>query len=270
MNSAEYVDKLVSDLKAKGTDPQTIAWKAALACVGWAYVFGAAGQECTPSYRRSAYSSHGADNPTIKSACKNFNGTGSCSGCKWFPGGKRTRVFDCRGFTRWILKQAYGWTLQGGGCTSQWNTASNWSKKGKISDGIPKDTLVCLFYSKNNKEVTWQHTGFGLNGETVECSAGVQHFTSMNKKWTHWAVPVCVSGDVPTPTPTPTPTPEKGYAVVTGKNLALREGPSTDCKVITRIATGSTLKITKVPDDWEYVTFGGKSGFVMKKYIKEG
>jgi murein L,D-transpeptidase YcbB/YkuD len=104
-----------------------------------------------------------------------------------------------------VLLQVYGWKLQGGGCTSQWNTASNWKAKGKISDGIPKDTLVCLFYSKNNKEKTWEHTGFGLNNETVECSSGVQYFTSRNKKWTHWAVPACEEGDVPVPTPTPTP-----------------------------------------------------------------
>ena len=34
-----------------------------------------------------------------------------------------------------------------------------------------------------------EHTGFGLNNETCECSAGVQHFTKRNKKWTHWAIP---------------------------------------------------------------------------------
>ena len=34
-----------------------------------------------------------------------------------------------------------------------------------------------------------EHTGWGLNDETVECSNGVQHFTKRNKKWTHWALP---------------------------------------------------------------------------------
>ena len=48
------------------------------------------------------------------------------------------------------------------------------------------------------------HVGVGYMGETVECSSGVQHFTTRNKKWTHWAVPVCIDGDVPAPTPTPT------------------------------------------------------------------
>ena len=53
-----------------------------------------------------------------------------------------------------------------------------------------------------------EHTGFGLNDETIECSSGVQHFTKRNNKWTHWAVPACVDGSV-TPTPEPTPEPDK-------------------------------------------------------------
>ena len=35
------------------------------------------------------------------------------------------------------------------------------------------------------------HVGFAYNNETVECSSGVQHSTSINKKWTHWGLPVC-------------------------------------------------------------------------------
>lgn len=194
MNTAKQVDALITKLKAKGASSET-AWQLGLACVGWPYIFGDRGQECTPAHRRSAYASKGADHPTIKSKCKNFEGGGSCSGCQYYPGG-RTRALDCRGFTWWVLKQIFDWELKGAGCTSQWNNAANWKAKGKISDGIPKDTLVCLFYSKNNQEKTWEHTGFGYNDETVECSSGVQHFKTRNKKWTHWAVPACIGGDV--------------------------------------------------------------------------
>lgn len=203
MNSAEYVDKLIKDQIAQGIPKQQVTWNAALACVGWAYVFGARGQYCTPANRRARYSDA---HPTIKSACQNFNGSGSsgCSGCKWYPGGKYTRFFDCRGFTYWCLKAVYdGWELMGAGATSQWNTESNWKAKGTVADGVPADTLVCLFVKKGN---TMEHTGFGLNNETIECSSGVQHFTKRNKKWTHWGVPVVIDGTVPTPTPTPTPT----------------------------------------------------------------
>lgn len=269
MNTAAEVKSYIAAEKAKGADLQALTWIAAKMCVGWPYVFGASGQECTPAYRRQAYARKGDEHPTIKTKCKGFSDN-NCAGCQWYPGGKRVLCFDCRGFTYDLLYLVYGWKLQGSGCTSQWNNAENWKAKGKVSDGIPKDTLVCLFYSKNNREVTWQHTGFGLNGETVECSAGVQYNKTTDKKWTHWAVPKCVSGDVPTPTPVPTPEPEKGYAIVTGKNLALRQGPGTNKAVITRIPTGKTVKLLEDPEDWQYVEYNGKTGFVMKKYIREG
>lgn len=200
MKTAKQVDELIEQLKSGGIPLAEAAWKTALACVGWPYIFGDRGQYCTPANRRTAYASHGAEHPTIKSKCKNFEGTGSCSGCQFYPGGK-TRAFDCRGFTYWVLLRIYGWKLQGAGATSQWNNADNWKAKGEIGT-MPKNTLCCLFVQKGKK---MEHTCFGLNNETVECSNGVQHFTSRNKKWTHWAVPACEEGDVPVPTPTPTP-----------------------------------------------------------------
>ena len=201
MNTAEYVANQIEAMKASGTPLAEVAWKTALNCVGWAYVFGARGEYCTPVNRRKYYASKGSEHPTIKNACKGFD-SGVCSGCKWLPGGSKTRFFDCRGFTYWVLLNVYGWKLMGAGATSQWNTASNWKSKGTI-DTMPKDTLVCLFVQKGK---TMSHTGFGLNNETVECSAGVQHFTSRKAKWTHWGIPACIDGEIPTPTPTPTPT----------------------------------------------------------------
>ena len=204
MNTAKAVGDFISSGKASGKDLQQLAWEAALMCVGWSYVFGARGEYCDPVNRRRFYQSHGAEHPTIKSGCINFNGSdqevGKCAQCKEYPGG-RTRFFDCRGFTYWILKQVYGWTLQGAGATSQWNTESNWKAKGTI-DSIPANTLVCLFVQKGK---TMEHTGFGFNYGTVECSVGVQHFTKRNKKWTHWGIPMCVSGEAPDPQPSPTP-----------------------------------------------------------------
>ena len=189
-------------MKASGIPLQLVAWQTALLCVGWAYVFGARGQYCTPVNRRM---SNWKEHPTIKSKCKNFDGIGVCHGCKWYPNEERTRFFDCRGFTYWVLLTVYDWKLIGSGATSQWNTESNWQAKGEIAT-MPKDTLVCLFVRKGNK---MEHTGFGFNNETVECSNGVQHYTSRNKKWTHWAVPACIKDDVPpTPSPTPEPSPE--------------------------------------------------------------
>ena len=199
MNTAEYVDNLIASQKAHGLPSQQIAWNAALACVGWSYVYSAWGAECTPSERRKRYRlcpSH----TTIKTKCKGFD-SGDCSGCQWYPGNKRTRCQDCRGFTDWVLRQI-GFDLYGDTCGAQWKHDANWASKGEIAT-MAAGVLCCLFVYKDGK---WNHTGFGLNNETCECSSGVQHFTTRNKKWTHWAVPKCFSGDVPGPTPTPTPT----------------------------------------------------------------
>ena len=260
MNSAEFVTKQIAEMKASGMPLADVAWQAALLCVGWPYVFGARWQYCTPANRRARYSD---EHPTIKTACKNFNGSGSdgCKGCKWYPGQKYTRINDCRGFTYGILKAVYGWELYGHGCTSQWNTASNWKAKGTI-DSMPADTLVCLFVQKGK---TMEHTGFGLNNETVECSSGVQHFTQRKAKWTHWGIPAC-EGIVP-PEPTPIP---KGYAQVTGKNVALRKDPSLQATIIMRIKTGETVKLEPLPPkEWDYVSYQGKTGWMMREFLRE-
>ena len=200
MNTANYVAGEIQQMKIAGTPIGSAVWATALLCVEWPYVFGAWGAECTPAERRKRYSDA---HPTIKTKCQVLNGSrSSCSGCKWYPNEERVRCFDCRGFTDWCLKQ-FGIDLKGDGATSQWNTASNWSSKGEIAS-IPEDTLVCLFVKKGAK---MEHTGFGFHGETCECSSGVQHFTTRNKKWTHWAVPNGIEGSEPIPTPTPEPTP---------------------------------------------------------------
>lgn len=202
MNTAKYVDEQIQKLKSGGIPLSDAAWQAALLCVGWPYIFGDRGEYCTPAKRKAVYDKHGGE--SLISKCQVLKETkASCSGCKWYPEGCRVRSFDCRGFTYWILLQIYGWKLQGAGATSQWNTESNWKAKGTI-DTIPEDTLVCLFKQDSKNKKVMAHTGLGYRGETCECSNGVQHFKTRDMKWTHWALPACVEGDVP-PGPEPTP-----------------------------------------------------------------
>lgn len=199
MKSAEYVDKQVEKLKKTGNPLQWVAWQIALLCVGWAYVFGALGEFCSPTNRKKYFRSKGAEHPTIASKCqviREDNPKGTCKGCKWYPGEKKTRFFDCRGFTRWILKVVFGFTLYGAGATSQWDSKANWSAKGKIKT-IPKDKLVCVF-QYNSKNGKMKHTGLAYNGETVECQVGVQH-KKQDSRWTHWALPKCVDPDYVVP-----------------------------------------------------------------------
>lgn len=213
MKSAAEVTSLIAEVKKAGLPASEACWKVALACVGWSYVFAAYGDYCDPSNRRSRYNGCRDEKAkvNIKAKCQNFNGKDTvpagCVGCKWFLGTAssdeskhegRTRMFDCRGFVYYVLHQVCGmWEKCPAGATTMWNTASNWKEKGVIADGIPSNVLVCLFVKSKEKANTMEHIGFAYNGETVECSSGVEHHTSINKKWTHWAVPVCVDWDHP-------------------------------------------------------------------------
>lgn len=204
MNNMDYVETLKESLIQQGADKPEIIRVIGRACIGWPYVFGAWGEQCTPSARKSRKRD---DHPTIVSACQVLSGkAGSCSGCKWnLP----VRMFDCRGFTHWLLDQV-GINISGGGCTSQWNTKANWQIQGPISE-MPKDKVCCVFEKKDSK---MSHTGMYLgDGSTVECSNNVQFFKTMKSKWTHYAIPAGLydGGDIPVPTPTK-PTLRKGDA----------------------------------------------------------
>lgn len=203
MKSANEVDILIQDLKASEIPKSEATWMAALACVGWPYIFGLRGDYDMPAVRKKVHERYPKYTGLITKCqvLREDDRKDNCNGCPWYPNGYRVRGFDCRGFTYWILLQIYGWKLMGSGCTSQWETESNWKAKGDVKDGIPQGVIVCLFYykkdSKGKRTKTLEHTGFYYNGETIECSNGVQHSKKLNKKWEVWGLPACVEGSVP-------------------------------------------------------------------------
>lgn len=204
MNSIEYISTRLETMIQQGYSKQEIIRGIGPACEGWPYVFGAWGEICTPTNRRRRKRD---DHPTIVSACQVLSGKKTvCDGCKWdLP----VRMYDCRGFTHWLLEQV-GISIEGGGATSQWTTKKNWTIQGPISE-MPRDKVCCVFVKDGSK---MSHTGMYLgDGSTVECSSNVQYFKTMKSKWTHYAIPAGLydGGDIPVPTPTK-PTLRKGDA----------------------------------------------------------
>lgn len=187
MNTAKQVDKWIAEWKEENFSKPEIVVKTANACIGWAYVFGAMGEYCSPANRRRFYNSKGK--PTIKSKCKNFDGQSGytgCSGCKWYPGGC-TRFFDCRGFTYWLFLQV-GIKIEGAGATSQYNNDSNWEIKGPIEE-MPKDKVCCVFRhdsSTGKMEHTLLYDGAG---NYIHCSGEVKKVKASGYKPTHYAIP---------------------------------------------------------------------------------
>lgn len=208
MNNSATVDKMIAEWTAAGLTKSEIAVKTADACLGWSYVWGGYGQYCTPT-NRNAYANRSTcpsgESREIVNKCRSLSGGGSCTGCKWFPGGSRTRFFDCRGFTRWVLQQV-GVTIKGAGATSQYNDNSNWTEKGLIAN-MP-EVVCCVFYDNNG---TKEHTGLYIgNGQIIHCSGTVKQDTTANKRWTHYAVPKGMDGTPPAPEPEKKPTLRRG------------------------------------------------------------
>ena len=193
MNSLETVGTRLEAMIQAGKSKPEIVREIGPTCVGWPYVFGAWGEVCTPAGRRNRKRD---DHPTIVTSCQVLNGDKqNCTGCKWnLP----VRMFDCRGFTHWVLGLV-GITISGGGCTSQWNTKSNWTEQGLIAD-MPRDKVCCVF---TGDAKTKEHTGLYLgDGSTVECSSGVQYFNPMRSKWKYYAIPAGLYGGEPVTKPT--------------------------------------------------------------------
>ncbi len=196
MDNREQVETIRRQMTAEGAPGPEIIRQLAMACLGWPYVFGAWGEDCTPSNRRRRARS---DHPTIVTACPALNGK-SCADCKWGIG---VRMYDCRGFTRWLIQQV-GLDIAGQGATSQYNTNANWVRKGPISE-MP-DCVCCVFRKKGN---SMEHTGMHVGGGVViDCSVNVRSVGMSG--WTHYAIPVGLYSEEEIPVEIVKPTLRKG------------------------------------------------------------
>lgn len=162
---------------------QLIQW--ARGELGSPYVFGAAGQRCTPAYRQQVMQNKPEYAEAIRKNCPVLSGRQStCSGCKY----EGRKAYDCRGLTREGLRAVTGRPIMGAGATSQWNDASNWDIKGLIH-AMPERPCI-VFVAKGN---TMSHTGIYIgDGHVIHASghnSGVIE-SPMPRSWTHYAVPV--------------------------------------------------------------------------------
>ena len=220
----------------------------------WGYIWGTAGVEWTKAKQEALNKTTDANRANSRKY-----------GAQWIG----HMVADCSGLFTWAFAQLGGYMYHGS--NTMWDkycTAQGELIKGKRDDGqeLKAGTAVfCYNKEKKNRGHVGLYVGNGLVIEAAGAKAGVITSQITDKKWVEWGeLKGVIYGD-----PEPVPPVPEGYAIVTGKNLALRQGPSTSCKVITRAPTGSKVKITNPPSDWEYVTYNGKQGYMMKQYLKE-
>ena len=217
----------------------------------WGYIWGTAGVEWTKAKQEAL-------NKTTDANRANSRKYGS----QWIG----HMVADCSGLFSWAFDQLGGYMYHGS--NTMWDkycTAQGELIKGTRDDGQelkPGTAVFCYNKEKQNRGHVGLYVGNGLVIEAAGAKAGVITSQITDKKWVEWGeLKGVIYGD-----PEPVPA---GYAVVTGKNVALRKGPSTACAVITRAPTGSKVKITDPPSDWEYITYNGKQGYMMKQFLKE-
>lgn len=216
----------------------------------WGYIWGTAGAEWTEAKQKALEKTTDANRANSRKY-----------GSQWIG----HMVADCSGLFSWAFDHLGGFMYHGS--DTMWNsycTSKGELIKGKRDDGLELKPGTAVF---THSSVKRGHVGLFVGNGTVIEAAGAKQGVITSKltasKWVEWGELKGVDyGGKPEPVPA-------GYAVVTGKNLALRQGPSTSCKVITRASTGSRVKITQPPSDWEYVTYNGKQGYMMKQFLKE-
>lgn len=114
-------------------------------------------------------------------------------GCKYVYGAKGQiqngqQVFDCRGFTWWLLKQV-GVTISDVGATTQYITASDWVERGLTPD-MPN--LVCPVFKYRQSDGKMAHTGMHIgDGVVIHCTSngGVKYGDLSDTSWTNYAIP---------------------------------------------------------------------------------
>ena len=91
--------------------------------------------------------------------------------------------------------------------------------------------------------------------------------------WTHWAIPPQLVNETVDGSPAeqePEVIKVAYQAKVTatsGKTVNMRKSASTSSAVITPIAIGQVVDVTGTTGDWSAITWNGKSGYMMSKFL---
>ena len=176
-------------------------------------------------------------------------------------------VADCSGLFSWAFAQLGGYMYHGS--NTMWNsycTDKGKLKSGKRTDGQELKPGTAVFKLKNGNDRS--HVGLYVgNGEVIEASStesGVIITKITNSKWNEWGE---LKGVEYISISVETPNSQVGSAVVNAVRVALRSGPSTNDSVLMRVDKGQRVQV--LGDSWTKVTYQGKTGYMMTKFLNE-
>ena len=215
----------------------------------WGYIWGTAGVKWTAAKQAALEKTTDAD-----------RAMGRKYGSKWIG----HMVADCSGLFSWAFDQLGGYMYHGS--NTMWGkycTIQGELRNGKRTDGkelIPGTAVFTYNKEKKKRGHVGLYIGNGLVIEAEGTIKGVITSKVTLSKWVEWGQ---LKGVDYNTEPIPVPA---GCAIVTGKNVALREGPSTSRKVMVRVPTGTIVDIAKI-SGWTYVHYGRNYGFMMNEFI---
>lgn len=156
------------------------------------------------------------------------------------------------------------------GSNTMWDkycTAKGKLSGGKRTDGKELKPGTAVFVLKNGDDRS--HVGLYIgNGEVIEASStetGVIKTKITNTKWKEWGELKGV--DYTTQATNVTSSSNVGSAVVNAVKVALRSGPSTNDSILVRVDKGERVQV--LGDSWTKVTYQGKTGYMMTKFLTE-
>lgn len=210
---------------------------------------------------------YGSGWKTNSAAKNNSSYTAAMYGSKWIG----QWVTDCSGLFYWAFKELGGYMYHGS--NTMWNkycVAKGKLVNGARSDGQPLKPGTAVFVLKNGSDRS--HVGLYIgNGTVIEASGtktGVITTKITNTKWAEWGELKGVEYEQQEVAPV---APEVGSAVVNDKKVALRQYPSTNATILTRVEQGQRVQVLS-DNTWTKVSYQGKTGYMMTKFlnIKEG
>ena len=188
-------------------------------------------------------------------------------------------VTDCSGLFYWAFKELGGYMYHGS--NTMWNkycTSQGKLSGGKRTDGkeLKPGTAVFVLKGTSNRSHVGLYIGGGKVIEASGQDTGVMVSDVGNKKWCEWGelkgVDYSNSKDNGTLASELTPSqPEEkpsgavGSAVVNATRVALRSGPSTNNSILVRVDKGERVQV--LDNEWTRVTYQGKTGYMMTKFL---
>lgn len=215
----------------------------------WGYIWGTAGVMWTEARQKA-----------LEKTTDENRAMGRKYGSRWIG----HMVADCSGLFSWAFEKLGGYMYHGSDTMFRKYTTYNGElKKGKRTDGLELKPGTAVFtYNKSKKK--YGHVGLYIgDGIVIEAEGTLKGVitSKVDGKWTHWGELKGVDyGTTPQPVPA-------GKAIVTGKNVALRQGAGTNTPVICRVSTGTIVDIAKV-HGWTYVLYQKMYGFMMNEFIQ--